>query len=138
MLTYEEATNYYYLYSCLKTKRFTDGLTEKLCMDAMEYFDTVYEKRVKITFLFPFLKYEEIVKLAYDVLNVCARKSNNNNKIFYIGSFKEYKHSLEESLGYYNKIKKQAIKKDPVHFFKTCFQISFMDIGKISEKYQVL
>ncbi len=44
IFTYEEATNYDYFYSCLKTKRFVDGWTEKDYIQMLEYFDSVYEK----------------------------------------------------------------------------------------------
>lgn len=138
MFTYEEAASYDYFYSSLKTKKFVAGWTEKDYIQMLGYFDSVYEKRVKLTFLFPFLKYEEIVKLAYDILNLAIRKSDNDNKIFYIDSFDRYNHSLKESLEYYNKIKKQAIKKDPVNFFKTYWKVAAMNVDKISEKYQVI
>ena len=44
IFTYEEATNYDYFYSCLKTKKFVDGWTEKHYIQMLEYFDSVYEK----------------------------------------------------------------------------------------------
>lgn len=139
MFTEEEAYHYDYVYSSLKQKKFLDGWTEKDYKEVLDYFDIVHEKRVKMTLLFPFLKYDEVVKLAYDVMNLSRAKIGHiHHKIVCIDSWNIYINSFEKSLEYYNKIKRLAIQKDPIDFAKNYFKISMMDVEKISEKYHVI
>lgn len=133
MFTEEEAKSYDYFYSSLKMKHFEGNWTQKHYEEALYYFDIVYEKRIKVAFLFPFLKYEEIVKLAYDILNVSLRKNNRSDKIFCIDNLDEYDATLEESLKHYNEIKKIALKKNPLKFWIIYWKVSLMDVGKVSD-----
>lgn len=138
MFTKEEAGYYDYFYSSLKTGHYVKGWTEKDYKEMLDYFDIIYEKRVKAAFLFPFLKYDEIVKLAYDIVNLSLRKGNGSNKIYCVHNFDRYGVTLEESLKHYNEVKRIAIKKNPIRFWKVYWKVSLMKVDKISERNQAV
>ncbi len=133
MFTEDEAHHYDYFYSALKTKHFVDKWTQKDYEEALYYFDIVYEKRIKVAFLFPFLNYEEIVRLAYDILNLSLRKNNSSNKIYCIDSFDTYNVTLEESMKHYKEIRKIAFNKNPLKFWMIYWKVSLMNVSKISD-----